>query len=205
MLGRSSELAPLRGERLAARRRRRSRSTPKPTLARPSPTREHPRVAGEEVALEQHPQPAVVDAGEVLAERVPARRASRGARPASSRCGAPATSGRRRRPRSAAAQRRAVGEHRASTSSCVVDAASRPRRCSRTSTPRPRGVRRPARRRARRGATTPAYAPSARERQHDLAAGRATTSTVSVTGDVRRQACGRRSPRRVEQRAARRW
>ena len=33
--------------------------------------REHPRVAREEVALEEHPEAGVVDAAEVLAERVP--------------------------------------------------------------------------------------------------------------------------------------
>ena len=33
--------------------------------------REHPRVAGQQVALEQHPQPVVVDVGEVLPHRVP--------------------------------------------------------------------------------------------------------------------------------------
>ena len=33
--------------------------------------REHPRVAGEEVAFEEHPQPVVVHVGEVLAHRVP--------------------------------------------------------------------------------------------------------------------------------------
>ena len=60
--------APLRG----------SRSTPKPTLARPPPSGEDPRVPGQEVGVEQHPHPAVVDAAEVLAERVPGAELGRG-------------------------------------------------------------------------------------------------------------------------------
>ena len=72
------ERAPLRGERLTAR----GVGVPVPEDAEADvgaavADGEHPRVAGEEVLFEQDPEAAVVDAGEVLAERVPARSTSR--------------------------------------------------------------------------------------------------------------------------------
>ncbi len=75
---------PLRGERLARRPVVRSQDTEPDVGAADSilgTHGEHPRVAGEEVLLEQDPEPPVVDAAEVLAERVPAAERRRRLRP----------------------------------------------------------------------------------------------------------------------------
>ena len=68
--------------------------------------REHPRVTGQEVALEQHPQTPVAGVGEVLAGRVPR---CRDRRCAARRGGESATNDRRPRPRSGRVHATAVG------------------------------------------------------------------------------------------------
>ena len=66
------DLAPLRGELLAGSRAASCVAQhPEAHVGAPATHREHPRVPGEELGVEQHPHPTVVDAAEVLAKRVP--------------------------------------------------------------------------------------------------------------------------------------
>ncbi len=62
-------VAPQRGELLAARDV--VPQHPEADVGATVAEREHPRVPGEEVALEEHPEARVVDTAEVLPERVP--------------------------------------------------------------------------------------------------------------------------------------
>ena len=121
--------------------------------------REHPRVPGEEIALEEHPEPVVVDVGEVLAHRVPFAEIAGRVRLERAADRRPVAVGARSR------DARAIDSPSPSTELDVGRRAarpSRPRTCSRTSTPRAarepdeRGVEDRAARRPPRASPSPA-------------------------------------------------